>query len=115
MSELDLEKWKGRSKPGIPMFGGDEEVRNAFIRSKGIGWTASYIDPASWRPESRTLITASGQAYDRIMQQGSILAKQLGVTVLEGGERIQIRRAQEAYERESGATSRPFAIRDAAE
>jgi hypothetical protein len=115
MSELDLEKWKGRPKPGMPMFPGDEEVRNAFIRSKGIDWTASYIDPASWRPESRTLITASGQAYDRIMQQGSILAKQLGVTVLEGGERIQIRRAQEAYERECGATSRPFAMRDAAE
>jgi hypothetical protein len=115
MSELDLEKWKGRSKPGIPMFEGDEDVRNAFIRSKGIDWTASYIDPASWRPESRTLITATGQAYDRIMQQGSILANQLGITVLEGGERILIRKAQEAYEAQNSAGQRPFAMREAAE
>jgi hypothetical protein len=115
MSELDLEKFKGRPKPGMPMFEGPEDVRNAFIKSKGIDWTASYFDPASWRPESRTLITATGVAFDRITQQGSGLCDMLKLRVLEGGERIQIRKAQEAYERSQGAGHRPFAMRDAAE
>lgn len=115
MSELDLEKWAGRCKPGMPIFEGPEDVRNAFIRSKGIDWTASYIDPASWRPESRTIITATGVAYDRIMQHASIICGQLGVKVFEGGQRILIQRAQEAYEAQNGASRRPFAMREAAE
>lgn len=115
MSELDMEKWSGRAKPGIPLFEGDEEIRNAFIRSKGIDWTASYIDPATWIAPSRTLVTATGLAYDRIMQGGSVLCTNLGITVREGGHRQAIRKSHEESERQHNHGLRPFSHREAAE
>jgi hypothetical protein len=81
MSELDLEKWKGRPKPGMPMFPGDEEVRNAFIRSKGIDWTASYIDPSHWVASNRMIVARTNTAYERIRDQGSFICEKLRVTV----------------------------------
>jgi hypothetical protein len=115
MSAEEVEKWGGRAKiPGV-IFEGPDDVRNAFIGSKGIDWTASYIDSATWIGSSRTLITATGVAFDRIMQGASKLREHLGITVREGGERIKMRQAQEAYEQSLNMQRRPFSNRDAAE
>lgn len=115
MSIADAEKYRGKPKPGMPLFEGPDDVRDAFIRSKGIDWTASYIDPAAWIHATRTMVTATGQAFDNIQQQGSIICKGLNITLREGGERVRVRQAQDAYERETGMRSRQFVDRIAAE
>lgn len=115
MSDQDLEKWKGRGKPGIEVFEGPEDIRNAFIKAKGIDWTASYIDPATWIPPTRTLVTFTGQAFDQITRHADKLCTHLEITVREGGERAKIKQAQAEYEHATQAGRRPFAHRDAAE
>lgn len=71
MSEQDLEKWRGKSKPGMPIFEGPAEVRESFIGSHGIDWTASYIDPAIWIERTRTIVTRTRVAYQQINQTAS--------------------------------------------
>lgn len=115
MSEQDLQKWAGRAKIPGTLFEGPQDVRDAFIKSKGIDWTASYIDPATWIPPSRTLVTFTGQAFDEITRHADKLTRHLGITVREGGERAKIRQEQRDYERETQSGSRPFAHREAAE
>jgi hypothetical protein len=114
MSDHDLEKWSGRAKPGMPVFDGPQDVRDAFIKAKGIDWTASYIDPATWIPPSRTLVSFTGYGFDQIMQGASKICAHLGITVREGGERLKIRQAQEDYEARTNPPRRSFAHRDAA-
>lgn len=115
MSEQDLQKWGGKAKPGMPPFEGPDEVRNAFIKAKGIDWTASYLDPATWIPQSRTLVSFTGQGFDEITRHASRLCAHLGITVREGGERIKISQEQRAYEHETDVRTRPFSQREAAE
>lgn len=115
MSAAEAEKWRNKPKPGMPLFEGPEDIREEFIKSKGIDWTASYIDPAAWIDSTKTLVTATGVAFDRIQQGASKLCAFLNITVREGGERVHQQEIQGAYERSTGARSRPFAHRDAAE
>jgi hypothetical protein len=115
MSEQDLKKWQGRAKIPDAFFEGPEDIRNAFILSKGIDWTASYIDPAGWIAPTRTLVSYTGQGFDEIQRTGSGLCAKLGITVREGGERLKIRQAQEDYEARTSPPHRSFAHRDAAE
>lgn len=84
MSGEEVQKWSGKAKPGMPLFPGPSDVREAFIRSKGIDWTASYIDPAIWVNSNRMIVTASKIAYERITQQASHLCASLGVTIRQG-------------------------------
>jgi hypothetical protein len=81
MSAEDLQKWANRAKPGMPLFEGPSDVREAFIASHGIDWTASYIDPAVWIPHSRTIVTRTRIAAERIGQNASIMCGKMGVKV----------------------------------
>lgn len=81
MSAEEADKWRNRAKPGMPLFPGPEDVREAFIRSKGIDWTASYIDPALWLQASRSIVARTNVAYDRIMSQTSGICGNLKVSV----------------------------------
>jgi hypothetical protein len=81
MSEQDVDDWKGRAKPGMPLFPGPPDVREAFILSKGIDWTASYIDPALWLSASRMIVARTNIAYERIRDQGSFVCEKLKVSV----------------------------------
>ena len=81
MSAEEADQWRNRAKPGMPLFPGPADVREAFIRSKGIDWTASYIDPANWLNASRAIVCRTHVAYDRITQQASGICANLRVTV----------------------------------
>lgn len=81
MSAEEVQKWAGKPKPGMPLFEGPAEIREAFIGSHGIDWTASYIDPATWLPHSRTVVTRTRVAEERIRQNASIMCVKLGVNV----------------------------------
>lgn len=83
MSAEEAETWSGRAKPGMPMFPGPTDVRAAFIKAKGIDWTASYIDPAIWISATRTIVTRTQIAYNRITEQGSFVC---------GAQRVTLRR-----------------------
>lgn len=82
MSAEEVEKWKGRAKPGMPLFDGPAEIREAFIRSKGIDWTASYIDPATWLHASRAILARTHIAERRIRDQASGICDMLKVRVM---------------------------------
>lgn len=81
MSAEEVKKWSGRAKPGMPVPEVPDDVRDAFILGKGIDWTASYIDPAMWVPQSRAIVCRTHIAQRRIMDQASIICGQLSVTV----------------------------------
>jgi len=81
VSAEEAEKWRVRAKPGMPIFPGPEDVREAFIRSKGIDWTASYIDPALWLSASRAIVARTHVAHDRIVSQASGICSNLNVNV----------------------------------
>lgn len=81
MSAEDLEKWRGRTKPGMPPPSVPADIREAFILGKGIDWTASYIDPAAWVSSSRAIICKTHVAYDRITSQASFICEKMGVNV----------------------------------
>lgn len=83
MSEQELDEWKGRAKPGMPLFPGPGAVREAFILSKGIDWTASYIDPAFWVASNSMIVARTSVAYARIRDQASFVCSKLQVTVRE--------------------------------
>lgn len=95
MSAEEVEKWSGRAKPGMPLFPGPSDVREAFIRSKGIDWTASYIDPAIWVNSNRMIVTQTRIAFERINQQASLICKSLGITVRDGSKDARQRMAAE--------------------
>jgi hypothetical protein len=82
MSEQDVQQWAGRNKPGMPLFHGPPEIREAFIRFKGIDWTASYIDPANWLPASKAIVARTHIAQRRIMEQASGICAMLKVRVM---------------------------------
>lgn len=94
MSAEEAEKWRGRNKPGMPLFPGPEDVREAFIRSKGIDWTASYIDPALWLQASRAIVCRSHVAYDRVTSQASGICANI---------RVQVRRPVDPYQGKAAA------------
>ena len=81
MSAEDLEKWKSRAKPGMPLFDGPSDIRETFILAKGIDWTASYIDPAIWLNASRAIVCRTHIAQRRIIDQASGICDRLGITV----------------------------------
>jgi len=81
MSAEEAEKWRNRAKPGMPLFPGPQDVREAFIVAKGIDWTASYIDPATWLHASRALVCRTHIAQRRIIDQASGICERLRITV----------------------------------
>jgi hypothetical protein len=81
MSAEEAEKWRNRAKPGMPLFDGPSDIREAFILAKGIDWTASYIDPATWLQASRAIVCRTHVAFDRINQQASFLCERLGIHI----------------------------------
>jgi hypothetical protein len=95
MSAEDVDQWAGRAKPGMPLFPGPAEIRETFIRSHGIDWTASYIDPAGWVGPSYTIVTRTHVAAERIRLQASRVCQSLGVTVCGPGETVIMRMAAE--------------------
>jgi hypothetical protein len=65
-------------------FIGPKEVRDAFVKAKGEGWTASYIDPCGWQDvPDRALIPATATAARKIMGEGRAVLTELGLIVLE--------------------------------
>lgn len=81
MSAEEAKQWKNRAKPGMPLFPGPEDIREAFLRSKGIDWTASYIDPALWHQASRAIVAKTHVAERRIRDQASGICEMLRVSV----------------------------------
>lgn len=81
MSAEEALKWGNKAKPGMPLFEGPSEVREAFIVARGIDWTASYIDPAIWIGQSRAIVPRTDVAFDRIQQQASFICQKIGVVV----------------------------------
>lgn len=86
MSAEDLKDWDGKAKPGMPLFEGPTDVRNAFIEIMGIDWTASYIDPAIWIDATRSLITKTHVAFDRISRQAPKTINGLQIKLRDGGK-----------------------------
>ncbi len=82
MSAEEAEKWRGRTKPGMLAPSVPDDVRDAFIRHKGIDWTASYIDPATWLPASRAIVCRTHIAERRIRDQASGICDMLKVRIM---------------------------------
>lgn len=82
MSEDDVKEWAGRKKPGMPIFPGPADIREAFIQAKGIDWTASYIDPATWLQASRAIVARTYYAERTIKEQASIICANLRVKIM---------------------------------
>lgn len=81
MSAEEAQQWSGRAKPGMPLFDGPTEMRDALIRSHGIDWVASYIDPGTWIHTSRAFVPRTKIAHERISQNGSFMFQKLGMTL----------------------------------
>lgn len=81
MSAEEAEKWRGKTKPGMHPPSVPDDVRDAFIRHKGIDWTSSYIDPATWLPASRAIVAKTHIAERRIRDQASGICDMLRVSI----------------------------------
>lgn len=81
MSAEDVKNWGNKPKPGMPLFPGPSEIREAFILAKGIDWTASYIDPAIWLNASRAVVCRTRYAATEIKRGASGICQRLGITV----------------------------------
>lgn len=81
MSAEEADQWKNRAKPGMPLFPGPSDIREAFIRAKGIDWTASYIDPATWLNASRAIVCRTHVAHKEITARASGICASLNVNV----------------------------------
>lgn len=81
MTQQDVEKWSGRSKPGMPLFNGPQDVRDAFLETMGFDFTGSYLDSAAWVPQTRVVIAWTTTARDRLKRGASWLCRQQGITI----------------------------------
>lgn len=81
MSADDVRQWSGKAKPKMDLWDGPKDVRDEFLDSMGIDFTASYLDPSVWIPQTRTIVPLTFVARDMLKQRCSQLCSRLGITV----------------------------------
>jgi hypothetical protein len=71
------------TKPAPPRFAGPATIREAVIAERGEGFAASYLDPAAWDADRRTIVTSNSLAGDQLRRLGLRFLEAVGVDAIE--------------------------------
>lgn len=81
MSAEEFKNWSGKAKPGITLWNGPKDIRDEFISSYGVDFTASYIDPSNWIEQTRTIVPYTFYGRDMLRQRALRFCTEQRITI----------------------------------